>query len=228
MMKSYSPNSMRDENKRIILFGAGNLASNVVDILHYKGFEILGYISTEKAGTLINNLPVLGDIRHYQKNRDLQKEQFHIAIGENSIRYSILESIKNKDRLLSIISDHCFLADNCLVKDGTYISHGTIIQHDVSIGTCCIIDTGSMLEHHVKISDYVNISPGAILCGGVNIAHGAIVGAGATIIEKVSIGENSLIGAGSVVLSDIEPNVVAAGNPARIIKKRGFHDTYIK
>jgi acetyltransferase-like isoleucine patch superfamily enzyme len=35
----------------------------------------------------------------------------------------------------------------------------------------------------------------------------------------VTIGENSIIGAGSVVLKDIPDNVIAAGNPARVIRK---------
>jgi len=221
--------AMVEKSRRIILFGAGNLASNVVEILRLKGIGILGYISTEKPGTLINNLKVLGDIKHYIQNKELQQEYFHIAVGENSTRFKIMESIiSHKDNLQSIISDKCIISGNCVVGNGAYISHGTIIQHDVTIGTCCIIDTGVILEHHVQIGDYVNISPGAIICGGVRISNGAIVGAGATVIEKVLIGENSLIGAGSVVINDIQPNVVAVGNPAKIIKRRDFLDTYIR
>jgi acetyltransferase EpsM len=214
---------------RIVIFGAGNLASNIIDILRQKYFEILGFISTEKPGTIANTLPVLGDIEYYKNNQALQKEYFHIAIGENSVRYNILEMIKNnEDKLLSIISNQCLISDNCDICNGTYISHGAILQHDVSVGKCCIIDTGVILEHHVQIGEYVNISPSATLCGGVKVGNGAIIGAGATVIEKIVIGENSLIGAGSVVIQDIEPNVIAVGNPARIIKRRDFLDIYIK
>ena len=44
------------------------------------------------------------------------------------------------------------------------------------------------------------------------------VGDGATICKGVTIGKNSVIGAGSVVASDIPENVIAAGNPAMVIK----------
>ena len=45
------------------------------------------------------------------------------------------------------------------------------------------------------------------------------LGEGAKVCKGVTIGENSVIGAGSVVASDIPANVIAAGNPAREIKK---------
>jgi acetyltransferase-like isoleucine patch superfamily enzyme len=53
----------------------------------------------------------------------------------------------------------------------------------------------------------------------VKLAANVWVGDGATICKGVQIGENSIIGAGSVVTSDIPANVIAAGNPARVVKE---------
>ena len=44
------------------------------------------------------------------------------------------------------------------------------------------------------------------------------IGDGAKVCKGVTIGENSVIGAGSVVATDIPSNVVAAGNPARVLR----------
>ena len=41
------------------------------------------------------------------------------------------------------------------------------------------------------------------------------------IMRGVTIGENSIIGANSVVTKDIPANVIAAGNPCKVIKERG-------
>jgi maltose O-acetyltransferase len=61
--------------------------------------------------------------------------------------------------------------------------------------------TGKELAFPVTIGDNVWIGGGAIICAGV------------------SIGANTTIGAGSVVIKDIPANVLAAGNPCRVIRE---------
>jgi galactoside O-acetyltransferase len=58
----------------------------------------------------------------------------------------------------------------------------------------------------------------------VHIEAGVWVGSGAVILPGVTIGENAVIGAGSVVTRDIPANVVAVGNPCRVIREIGEHD----
>lgn len=58
----------------------------------------------------------------------------------------------------------------------------------------------------------------------VHIGENVWVGAGAVILPGVSIGDNSVIGAGSVVTKDIPANVVAVGNPCRVLREIGEHD----
>lgn len=53
----------------------------------------------------------------------------------------------------------------------------------------------------------------------VKIGSDVWVGGGAIICPGVTIGDRSVIGAGSVVTRDIPPDVLAAGNPARIIRQ---------
>ena len=60
----------------------------------------------------------------------------------------------------------------------------------------------------------------------VKIGDKVWIGGGATILPGVTIGDNSVIGAGSVVTKDIPANVVAAGNPCRIIKEAEEGDRY--
>ncbi len=52
----------------------------------------------------------------------------------------------------------------------------------------------------------------------VTIGHNVWIGAGVSILPGVTIGDNTVIGAGSVVTKDIPSNVLAVGNPCRVIK----------
>ena len=58
----------------------------------------------------------------------------------------------------------------------------------------------------------------------VHIGENVWIGAGAVIVPGVTIGRNSVIGAGSVVVKDIPENVVAVGNPCRVLREIGEHD----
>jgi maltose O-acetyltransferase len=90
-------------------------------------------------------------------------------------------------------SYHCWLisiGDDCVFAPRVHI-----LAHDAS------------MKRHLK---YTRI-------GRVNIGKKTFVGAGTIILPGVSIGHDVIIGAGSVVTRDIPDEVVAAGNPARVI-----------
>ena len=58
----------------------------------------------------------------------------------------------------------------------------------------------------------------------VHIGKCCWIGAGAIIMPGVTIGDNTVIGAGSVVTKDIPSNVVAVGNPCKVMREIGDHD----
>ena len=58
----------------------------------------------------------------------------------------------------------------------------------------------------------------------VNIGKNCWIGAGVVLVPGVSVGDNTVIGAGSVVTRDIPANVVAVGNPCRVLREIGEKD----
>ncbi len=94
----------------------------------------------------------------------------------------------------------------------------------------------------VKIGNNVFIAPNVgIYCAGhplnvaernkgleyakpITIGNNVWIGAGVQICPGVSIGDNSTIGAGSIVTKDIPANVVAVGNPCRVLREIGEKD----
>jgi maltose O-acetyltransferase len=57
-----------------------------------------------------------------------------------------------------------------------------------------------------------------VACAPVNLTENVWVGGQSAILKGVTIGKNSVVGFRAVVTKDVPPNVVVAGNPARIVK----------
>ena len=51
------------------------------------------------------------------------------------------------------------------------------------------------------------------------VKTGASIGSSATLLGGITVGEEAIVGAGSVVTKDVPPNIIVAGNPARVLRK---------
>lgn len=100
------------------------------------------------------------------------------------------------------------------------------INYDCTILDCAEVHIGNNVLIATKVQIYAAYHPtdptvrltGKELAAPVHIGNNAWIGGGVIICPGVSIGANTTIGAGSVVTKDIPDNVVAVGNPCRVIK----------
>ncbi|MCE5212907.1 MAG: N-acetyltransferase [Deltaproteobacteria bacterium] len=114
------------------------------------------------------------------------------------------------------IQKNAFIGKNCKISSHTFICEGVTIEDDVFVG------------HNVS---FINDSlPRATTDGRLQteadwkveptlVRKGASIGSGATILSNVIVGENAVIGAGSVVTKNVPPDMIVAGNPAKILRK---------
>ena len=58
----------------------------------------------------------------------------------------------------------------------------------------------------------------------IHIGRNCWLGAGVIVLPGVTIGDHTVVGAGSVVTRDLPANVVAVGNPCRVLREIGEHD----
>ena len=103
---------------------------------------------------------------------------------------------------------------NLTLVDDTHIYVGdcTMFAPNVVVSTA-----GHPIEISLREKGYQFTSP-------IHIGRNCWIGSGALILPGVTIGDNTVIGAGSVVTKDIPANVVAYGNPCRVIREIGQRD----
>lgn len=118
-----------------------------------------------------------------------------------------------------------------IINIGNYFSCGNdvhlgavnkiIIGNNVLLGSFILISDHSHGIYSGNQSSSPDISPIArdLSMGSIVIGDHVWIGDGVKIIGNVKIGAGSIIGAGSVVVKDIPANVIACGNPAKVIKK---------
>lgn len=97
-------------------------------------------------------------------------------------------------------------------------------------------------DTHIYVGDYTMFGPNVVLATAghpilpelrplayqynmpIHIGKNCWLGAGVIVLPGVTIGDNTVIGAGSVVTKDIPANVVAVGNPCKVLREINDHD----
>lgn len=149
----------------------------------------------------------------------------HLGVSGTFPKYAVTcffeqEAGISPDAYATLIHPQAIVFASATLLPGCFIEPGTVISSFATLGLGVSVKRGATVGHHAVLGNYVNINPGATICGRVTIGHGTIIGAGAVISDGVTIGSNCMIGAGSVVVKDIPDEVVAFGNPCKVV--RGF------
>ena len=133
------------------------------------------------------------------------------------------------------------IGDDCYIEPPLRSNWG---GHHVHFGNSVYANFNLTLvdDTHIYVGDYTMIGPNVTIATAghpilpelrekayqfnqpVHIGRNCWLGAGVVVLPGVTIGDNSVIGAGSVVTKDIPANVVAVGNPCRVLREINEHD----
>ena len=115
----------------------------------------------------------------------------------------------------------CDYGTNIYLGQNFYANFGCILLDcaDIRIGENVMFAPNVQIyaAHH-PLDVETRIS-GLELASPITIGNNVWIGGGAIVLPGVTIGDNTVIGAGSVVTKDIPANVVAVGNPCRVIRQ---------
>jgi UDP-N-acetylbacillosamine N-acetyltransferase len=124
----------------------------------------------------------------------------------------------NANGFIDLIHPSSVVASTVSSGKGIYIEPLSVVSAYTALGFGVTISRNCSVGHHNVIGDYCSILPGSILAGHIELGENVTIGPGSTVFSRVKIGGNSIIGGGSVVTKDIPENVIAYGNPCKVIK----------
>lgn len=149
-----------------------------------------------------------------------------------------LELEKRESLLKEMFSE---IGENCYIEPPFHASFGGKHVHFgnniyANFNLTCVDDT------HIYVGDYTKFGPNVTLATAahpilpslrkkfyqynmpIHIGKNCWIGSGAIILPGVTIGDNVVVGAGSIVTKDLPSNVVAVGNPCKIMREINEND----
>ena len=170
---------------------------------------------------MYDKFPILKNLEEAKHYFQTSSKQFTIGIGNPVLRKKMHDKFTGiGGKFVSTISPSATIGSYAVeIGMGSNILSGATFSNSVKIGKGCIVYYNSIITHDCSIGDFVEIAPNVTVLGRVSIAAYTQIGANATILPNLKIGQNVIVGAGAVVTKDIPDNVIAHGNPCRIIRE---------
>ena len=186
----------------------------------------------------MNDVLHSGEI-YYPSDEEIMKRQ--ALCLEKQYDYNLtrpLEAEKREQLLKEMFAE---IGKDCYIEPPLHANWG---GHHVHFGNSVYANFNLTLvdDTHIYVGDYTMLGPNVVIATAghpilpelrekayqynmpVHIGKNCWLGAGVIVLPGVSIGDNSVIGAGSVVTKDIPPNVVAVGNPCKVMRQISEHD----
>ena len=199
-----------------------------------KKTPVKAYIKTKTPLTFDNchvftgtDMVVIGDYADIEPVLAANQDAIEDVVIENDRRNSALPLLDMK-HIGARIEPGAIIRDQVEIGDNAVIMMGAIINIGAVIGEGSMIDMGAVLGGRATVGKHCHIGAGAVLAGVIEPASATpviveddvLIGANAVVIEGVRIGRGAVVAAGAVVISDVEPDTVVAGIPARVIKRK--------
>ena len=200
-----------EATRGVYVIGAGGHAKVVIATLRAAGDTIEAVVDDD---TTRHGDTVLGELVRGGIEEIPQGARAIVAVGDNASRQRLVLRAGEVEWIRAVHPD-ASIDPSATIEPGAAVFAGAVVQADATVGAHAIVNTAASVDHDSHVGAYAHIAPGARLAGAVRVGEGALVGVGATVTPEKSVGSWSTLGAGAVAISDVPPDVVAVGVPAK-------------
>ncbi len=139
-------------------------------------------------------------------------------------------------KMFAEIGENCYIEPPLHAKQsGAFVHFGNGIYANFNL---TLVD-----DTHIYVGDYTMFAPNVTIATAghpilpelrgasyyqynmpVRIGKNCWLGAGVVVLPGITIGDNTVVGAGSIVTKDLPANVLAVGNPCKVVREINEHD----
>ena len=176
---------------------------------------------------------------YYPSDESIMSKQLRCL--EKQYDYNTTRPLEQEKRTALLKEMFAEIGEDCYIEPPLHSNWG---GHNVHFGKGVYANFNLTLvdDTHIYVGDHTMLGPNVTLATAghpiypelrekayqynvpVHIGKNCWLGAGVIVMPGVTIGDNTVIGAGSVVTKDIPANVVAVGNPCRVLRPISDHD----
>ncbi|MBO5857279.1 MAG: sugar O-acetyltransferase [Clostridia bacterium] len=179
-----------------------------------------------------------GDL-YLSADEDLVAEQ--LTFVEKLYDFNATRPLEQEKRAKILKDMFAEIGEDCYIEPPLHTNWGGKHVH-FGKGVYANFNLTLVDDTHIYVGDYTMLGPNVVLATAghpilpelrplayqynmpIHIGKNCWLGAGVIVLPGVAIGDNTVIGAGSVVTKDIPANVVAVGNPCRVLREINEHD----
>lgn len=205
----------------LLLVGASGLAREVQAAVQVAGsHRVVGVLDDDagRHGSDLAGVPVLGDVLAAVDHPDAQ---LLLCVGHGSGRRGIAERLAaagvTARRYATVVHPSAQLAASCSVGAGSVILAGVVGTASVTVGQHVVVMPNVTLTHDVVVGNYATLAAGVSLGGSVVVGQEAYLGMNTAVRQGLRVGYRSTLGMGGTLVSDLPPEEVWGGVPARLL-----------
>lgn len=142
------------------------------------------------------------------------------GMSDPVIKQKIVEKFNRYNVIYPNFIHETAVLDSAIKTCGVYIGPFSMVSMNCWLGNHVHVNPQCGIGHDSRIGDFSSLLWNVTISGNVMLGERVVVGSKACIRQGLDVGDQALVGMGAVVVRAVPPNVIVAGNPARIIERK--------